>query len=706
MCGIVGVYHYRGGRALPDLIRAQAAVLSHRGPDDEGVWCEGSAGLGHRRLSIVDPGPGGHQPMSNEDGSLWLTVNGELYGWRDIRRRLIARRHRFRGASDAEIVLHLYEDEGDELMSTLRGEFAFALYDCTSQRLLIARDRVGVKPLYYHDNGERLTFASELKALLLDPSVPREVDEQAIAEFLMFQYVPAARTIWKGVRKLPPGHLLTCDERGVRCKRYWSLPVGPPLEGSEAEYGERLRLLLDESVRLRMIADVPVGAFLSGGIDSSAVVALMTRVSSCDMQTFCVGFEEQDFSEIRHARRVAMHLGTTHHEFIVRPRALEVLPHLIWGLDEPFADASIIPTYYVAQMARGLVKTVLSGDGGDEVFAGYKTYGAARTHERLRRIPSALRYLIGTAACGLRHDSALGRKIRRVPMSILDRHLEAMSSFPPLELQRILSSDLRRLGCGSGFLASLRRDHLCITREIGEVPALLHFDANTYLPDDVLKKVDTASMLNSLEVRIPLLDHELIEFVARIPFEYKMRGRTSKWILKSSVKDLLPPQVLQRAKKGFTVPLKNWFDGGFRRLAQEALLDARARRRGWLNTQEVGRLVRGDAGYRGRTGQLWTLVCLELWAQCYLDGAPTRALVGLILATPGLYRLVREAQFHFLPVHRAWQAGKVWFNFWTLFPFRERPKFLARTAITMLWFLAACCLNGAGFAQQVLENHD
>lgn len=377
MCGIVGVMHYRGDQAVPELVERQAAIMKHRGPDDGGLKWEGGVAVGHRRLSIVDPSPGGHQPMTNEDGTLWLTFNGELYGWRELRRELTRRGHRFRGSSDAEILLHLYEDHGDALMQHLRGEFAFALYDRRARRLLMARDRVGVKPLYYHDNGTRLVFASELKALLLDPSVPRVVDEQAILEYLVFLYVPAPRTIWRDIRKLQPAHLLICDQEGTREERYWSMPVAPEPERPEAEYCERLRELLEASVRSRMIADVPVGAFLSGGIDSSTVVALMAQASTEPIKTFCVGFEEQDFSELEHARLVARHLGTDHHEFIVRPRALEVLPYLIWGLDEPFADASIIPTYYVSQMAHASVKTVLSGDGGDEIFAGYKTYASA-----------------------------------------------------------------------------------------------------------------------------------------------------------------------------------------------------------------------------------------------------------------------------------------------------------------------------------------
>jgi asparagine synthase (glutamine-hydrolysing) len=621
MCGINGVFHYRDREpADREHIARQASVLRHRGPDDTDVWSEGPVALGHRRLSIVDLSPGGHQPMPNEDGSLRVTYNGELYGWPEIRASLATRGHRFRGHSDTEALLHLYEEHGDAMLERLRGMFAFALYDRTRERMLVARDRLGIKPLYYHDDGRRLAFASELKALALDPSVPLEADPRAIADYLTFQYVPSPGCALRGVRKLPPAHFLVCDARGVRVERYWSLPVEPDPGRGEEFYREGLRERLAEAVRLRLVADVPLGAFLSGGVDSSAVVALMAEAGGGPVKTFSIGFEEQDFSELEHARRVARHLGTDHHELIVRPRALELLPRLVWHMDEPFADPSMIPTSYVAEMARREVTVALSGDGGDETFAGYVTYPWARRYAAADRVPRGLRRLLGWPAGLLPPDHALGRKLRRVALDVVDRHLEAMAFFPPRELRRVIAPALREALDGHDPFAAARAHHARAAAACGAVPALLYLDAMTYMADDVLVKVDRTSMMHSLEVRVPLLDHRVLEFVAQVPFEYKLRGNVSKWILRECARDLLPPETLARGKQGFGVPLERWFGSDFGTLAREVLLDRRARDRGWIDPRAVEGALRAPAA-RGDRGarRLWALVCLELWAQTFLD---------------------------------------------------------------------------------------
>jgi asparagine synthase (glutamine-hydrolysing) len=558
--------------------------------------------------------------MANEDESLWVTFNGELYNWPEVKGTLLARGHRFRGASDTEMLLHLYEEHGDGLLEHLRGMFAFALYDRPRHRLLLARDRLGKKPLFYHDDGRRIAFASELKALLLDPTVPREVDETALADYLTFQYVPSPGSIWKGVRKLPPAHHLVCDERGVRVARYWSLPVEPDRGHPVDYYREHLRALLAEAVRVRLMSDVPLGAFLSGGIDSSLVTALMSRVVREPVKTFSIGFEEEDVSELEHARRVARHLGTDHHELVVRPQALELLPRLVWQMDEPFADASMIPTWHVASMARRHVTVALSGDGGDEAYAGYTTYAWARRYAALDRVPAPLRRLSGVPAAWLPPDHPLGRKLRRIAMAPVDRHLEVMSHFPPRDLSRLLAPGLAARLAGHDPYVDARAHHARASGAVGDVAALAYLDAVTYMTDDVLVKVDRTSMLESLEVRCPLLDHEVLEFVARIPFEYKLRGDVTKWILKEVASDLLPAETLRRPKQGFGMPLDRWFGGDFGRLAREVLLDPRARRRGWFDVRGIEALLTGaDRRLEHGARQIWTLVCLELWAQSYLD---------------------------------------------------------------------------------------
>jgi asparagine synthase (glutamine-hydrolysing) len=623
MCGINGVFCYGGGRPDRSLIERQSDALHHRGPDDSGFWSEGACALGHRRLSIVDLSPGGHQPMPNEDGSVWVTFNGELYGVDAIRRDLESRGHRFRGHSDTELLVHLYEEMGEGLLARLRGKFAFALFDAKRQRLLIARDRLGIKPLIYHDDGKRIAFASEIHALMLDPSIPREVDERALSEYLAFQYIPSPRTIWANVRKLPPGHFAICDANGVRCERYWSLPTAPARAHDESYFRDRLRERIADAVKVRLVADVPIGAFLSGGLDSAAVVAWMVRQSEAPVRTFTIGFFENEFSEIEAARRTARHLGTEHQEFMIAPDAMEALPRLIEAMGEPFADASILPTYFVSQIAARELKVVLSGDGGDEAFGGYKTYPAALKHARLAAIPSALRQLAAVPSAWMEGDDPRARKMRRVPMSLLDRHIEVMAPFPPRELAPLLAPGLRELTRRHDPFADYRDRYRSAVREAGDLGALLHLDTGTFLADDVLRKVDSASMLNSLEVRCPLLDHELMEFVATIPIEYKLRGGVTKWILREAMRDQLPPECIAGGKKGFTVPLERWFGGAMSSFARDVLLDPRARSRGWLEMSRVERLVaRGGERDGLHARQIWTLVNLELWAHSHLDAPP------------------------------------------------------------------------------------
>jgi asparagine synthase (glutamine-hydrolysing) len=518
------------------------------------------------------------------------------------------------------MLLHLWEEEGEGLLRQLRGMFAFALHDATRGTLMLARDRVGKKPLFWHDDGRRLVFASELKALMQDPSVPRDVDPAAVADYLTWQYVPSPGSVLRGVHKLPAGHFLLCDANGPRVQRYWELPCEAPEPVSPEDAVAGLRERLEEAVRVRLMSDVPLGAFLSGGIDSSAVVALMARVSSSRVRTFSIGFEDADVSELAHARAVATHLGTEHHEQVVRPRALELLPRLVWGLDEPFADASMVPTFHVAEMARDHVTVALSGDGGDEAFAGYTTYAWARSYARVDALPRPLRRLAALPAAFLPSDHALGRRLRRAAMTPVERHLEVMSHFPPRDRAEVLTRAFREAAGPHDPWAAARAIHARAAHGLGDVPALLALDAMTYMTDDVLVKVDRTSMLNSLETRAPLLDHHVLEWVARLPFDLKLRGGVSKWVLREMVRPMLPPGILERPKQGFGVPLDRWFAGDFGRLAREVLLDRRCRERGWLEPRAVERLLAGD-GLRDevRAKRVFTLVALELWAQCWLD---------------------------------------------------------------------------------------
>jgi asparagine synthase (glutamine-hydrolysing) len=620
MCGICGAFHYREGQPDGALVRRQLAVLAHRGPDDSGVWTGDGAALGHARLSIRDLSPGGHQPMPNEDESLWLVCNGEFYGIDPIRDRLVAGGHRLRGASDSELALHLYEEHGDELLAHLRGMFAFALFDRTRRRLVVARDRLGKKPLYWHDDGRRVAFASELKALLADPAVGRDVDATSIADYLALRYVPAPRTPWRGVCKLEPGHVLVADEHGVRVRPYWALPVaprgGPRPSDADAIAGVRARI--EESVRLRLVSDVPVGAFLSGGMDSAAVLSVMTRVVGAPVKAYTVGYEGIEDDESAAARELAAHLHTEHHTLMLGPEALRALPELVWQADEPFADPSIVPTHFVAKRAREDVTVVLTGDGGDEVFAGYKTYPAAARHARLAAIPGPLRSLAALPAAMHATGSAKHKRFSRIGMSVLERHLDAMECFAERGIGDVLAPEFARTLEPGELLAPLRARFAVNAAAHGEVESLVRLDTGTYLPDDVLHKVDRASMLHALEVRSPLLDQELVEYAATLPFDLKLRGDVTKWVLRQAVAQLMPGDHAKRPKQGFNPPLVRWLSGPGAALAADVLGDPRTAARGWLAPAALARYRQPQSG-GGDVFRQWSLLCLELWARTYVD---------------------------------------------------------------------------------------
>jgi asparagine synthase (glutamine-hydrolysing) len=627
MCGIVGMVNLDGRAADPALLGRMNEAIHHRGPDEDGFYVKEHVGLAMRRLAIIDLS-GGRQPIANEDGTAWIVYNGEVYNYREVKKELEARGHRFHTDCDTEVVLHAYLEYGADCPRHLRGMFAFAIWDERKRELFVARDRVGKKPLLYSKTRDAFVFGSEFSALLLHPSVGREVDRGAIHDYLSFMCVPAPQTAYRDIRKLEPGHSLTLYSDGeIKTERYWQPDFNNKLDISEEEAGERALELLREAVRVRLMSEVPLGAFLSGGVDSSAVVALMAEESATPVKTFSIGFEEQDFSELHHARRVAERVGAEHHEFVVRPDAMEVLPTLVEHYGEPYADSSAIPTYYVARETRRHVTVALNGDGGDECFAGYERYAAMRLSERYRRLPNALRERVIRRAVGLLPSSevkrgrvrSLKRFLRAASLPPVERYLRWVSVLDP-EAKAALYSEEFAVETEGRDVRRLLAPWFARANGAGVVDASLLTDTMTYLPNDLLVKVDIASMAVSLEARSPFLDHHVIEFAASLPERLKLRGLTTKYILKKTLAKLLPPENLKRGKMGFGVPVGHWFRGEMQPFLRENLLSERSARRGLFRPDAVRRMVELHTnGERDYTHQLWTLLMLELWFQRFID---------------------------------------------------------------------------------------
>lgn len=628
MCGICGRLNFDPHDPVdPGFIAHMNAMMVHRGPDDSGIHVDANVGLGNQRLAIIDLTPAGHMPMSNEDGSIWITFNGELYNYPELTSQIRARGHIVRSHSDTEAILHLYEDYGTACLQYLRGMFAFAIWDYPHQRLFIARDRVGKKPLAYAIVNHSIIFASEIRCLLLDSRIPREPDLEAIHHFLTYQYVPAPLTAFKGIRKLPPAHSLVCEHGEIRIERYWDLNYSPRHNVSEAEWSARIRETLRESTKIRLMSDVPLGAFLSGGIDSSAVVATMSALSSERVKTFSIGFQDGGgFDETRYARVVAQRFNTEHQEFIVKPSAAEVLPVLVWHYGEPYADASAIPTYYLSKMTRQSVTVALNGDGGDESFAGYDRYIAHRALDKLAVFPASLRDWMSRAAQHLPestdHKDWARRAKRFAAAAALTpdrRYGRLVSSFDDQGKFQLYSPALRdQLGQCDSF----RILHDYYARALAQDPLarILYVDVMTYLPDDLLVKVDIASMAVSLEARSPFLDHKLMELAATIPSNLKVKGIISKYILKKTMEGVLPPEIIHRKKQGFGVPIGTWFRTELSDLVNGILLAPRSIERGYFDPGSLARLV--DEHIAGRVdhgARIWALLNLELWHRTYID---------------------------------------------------------------------------------------
>jgi asparagine synthase (glutamine-hydrolysing) len=613
MCGIAG-YYLREGKAELPLVRAMCDQIRHRGPDDEGFYVAGGCAIGMRRLSIIDLSTG-HQPMANEDESVWVVFNGEIYNYQELRADLIARGHRFSTNSDTETLVHLYEEEGAAGLQLLRGMFAYAIWDARRRRMFLARDRFGKKPLYYAVLPQGLYFGSELKCLRV-AGVPADIDADALRLFFQFTYIPEPLSCFRAVRKLPAGSWLTYDADGtVRQGRYWQFPrpvAETPADFSESQVCDRLREKFDESVGIRLIADVPLGAFLSGGIDSSSVVASIARASSEPVRTFSIGFEESAFNELEYAAMVARAFHTEHHEIVVRPDAVDLVSRLVRHFDEPFGDSSAIPTFIVSEFAARYVKVALSGDGGDELFAGYDRFQALARLRKFDRVPPALRSCISWIADRLPY-AAYGKNYLHMLSrpTALERYFE--SNFTPWFLRQALLQPEWMLPADSAFLTRALADFL-LPGDADLLSQALYFETTQNLTGDLLTKVDRMSMANSLEVRCPILDHELAELAAGIPHAWKIREGKGKYILLRALGDRLPAPLLHRAKMGFGVPLALWFRGALRPFLWDHLGSGSFLNRGIVSPAFVRQmLTEHDSGRRDNSHWLWSLLVLELW---------------------------------------------------------------------------------------------
>ena len=626
MCGIVGIVRNDGKPVDEELLARMNDAIRHRGPDEDGFYVNGSVGLAMRRLAIIDL-KSGQQPIHNRDRSAWIVFNGEIYNYLELREKLEKLGHTFYTNSDTEAIVHAYDQYGTECPKHLRGMFAFAIWNERTQELFLARDRVGKKPVLYAEVNGGLVFGSEFSALLLHPDISREIQPEAIDYYLSFMAVPAPLTVYKSIRKLEPGHWLRWRNGNVERQRYWEPDFTKKINISEEEAGERTVEILRDAVKVRLMSEVPLGAFLSGGIDSSAVVALMSQESSERVKTFSIGFDEQDFSELHHARRVAEHVGADHHEFIVRPDAIEVLPMLVEHYGEPYADSSALPTYYVAKETRKHVTVALNGDGGDESFAGYERYIAMGLTEKYRMIPSFLREsVIREAVNMIPTDPTKRSKIKSAQRLLAvvarpktGRYMHWMSTFND-ELKGPLYSDLFREQTREANALGILDTWFKRANGIGMVDALLLTDQMTYLPNDLLVKVDIATMAVSLEARSPFLDHHVIEFAASLPQNLKLRRLTGKYLLKKVLRKLLPSENLTRRKMGFGVPIGHWFRGKMQPFLREVVLSDKALRRGLFKPEAVKHLVDSHTrAERDYSHQLWTLMMLELWFNRFID---------------------------------------------------------------------------------------
>jgi asparagine synthase (glutamine-hydrolysing) len=621
MCGIAGVVNSEPGGVEADTIRRMCQSIVHRGPDDEGTYVKDGAGLGVRRLSVIDIA-GGHQPVFNEDKTICIVYNGEIYNFPELRRELESRGHRLLTHGDTEVIVHLYEELGRDCVKRLRGMFAFAVYDTRNRHLLLARDRLGIKPLHYAFAGGRLLFGSEIKSILAVAPELATIDQQALWRYMYFGYIPDPDTAFLPIKKLPPGHVLEFERGKVSIHKYWDLPEYSTYQPrGEEECLQELEQRLAEAVRIRLIADVPLGALLSGGTDSSTIVALMARASSRPVKTFSIGFRHADFNEAPYARLVAERFGTEHRELILEPDVAETLQSLTHSLEEPFGDSSILPTYYISRLARQQVTVALSGDGGDEAFGGYERYQVHLQRRTFDWIPEWTGRFYRDHVHRKLPTSVPGRNLAySVSLPWSERYIEGISLKPFDREMALLSDDFRSAALGDVDPLSAMRRYLDQALARDPLSRVLYLDTKTYLPGDILTKVDRMSMLTSLEVRVPILDHLFLEWVTGLPPEWKMRGKKQKYILTKLAERVgVPKEVLNRPKQGFTLPLGHWMRNELKDLIMSVLMDSSTRQRGYFNAQGVQRLL--DEHFQARrdhSARIWRFLMFELWQRNFI----------------------------------------------------------------------------------------
>lgn len=624
MCGIAGLYNFRRDRDIDGrLLQRMNDVLSHRGPDGEGLYMNRFVGLAHRRLSIIDVA-GGAQPMENETGDVVIVFNGEIYNYPELRAGLIKKGHVFKTNSDTEVIIHQYEEDGSDCVTSLRGMFAFAIWDKRRQALMLARDRIGIKPLYYTVNGGTLLFASEIKSIIEDQSVPREIDYESISDYFSLLFIPAPKTIYKGIYKLNPGHKLICGAGTLKIDKYWDLKCEKPSSMfSEDEYIGKTMEILQRTVKDHMVSEVPIGAFLSGGVDSSTIAALMQRSTDERVRTCSIGFSVGKFNEAESARRVADHLNTRHFEHFVTPDVTGIIDKLLWHLDEPFADASMIPTYYVCKIAREHVTVALSGDGGDELFAGYTNYRRGQIEDSIKMVPYAIRKAIITPVLAAMPPMMKSSTLLKNLLSNSQRSYFNKWCYFSEEMKSSLFSEGLKSRVGSLDSFNSIEPYYRQASAMDSLSQHQYMDLKTYLVDDILTKVDKMSMANSLEVRVPFLDHKVVEFAFTIPSELKLSGGATKYILKKMMESFLPMNILERKKHGFMAPVGHWLRNELKEYAEDILFDRKTMQRGYFNSANIEKVwkehLMGKRWSIDISMHIWSLLVFELWHRRFVD---------------------------------------------------------------------------------------